>query len=394
MRVDYLLEGSVRRSGNRIRVTAKLIQVNDQTQVWMSHYDGELAEIFEVQSDVAGRVARSLTLELLPEDASLGRPATRNPAAYELYLRACHLFGRGTDEARREALARFHETIALDPEYALAHARLANCYISLAADNVMPPEEAYAQAKTAARRALELDESLAPAHAYLALVAMAHDWSWQEAQSGFRRAVDLDPNSAYAHGVYSTFLAAVGRSDDAVAEARRALELDPRSAGRSLTVGTRLLFARRYDAAIDQFQRTLELDPQYDVAHYYIGKALLEMGRHDEAVVELERAYVASGSPTDLAELARGWAKAGATDRSREALAQLAAPGGDYVSPTDLAKVHEALGENEAALDRLEQALDVRAADVVFLQVDPDWDGLRAEPRFLELLQRIGLPIG
>ena len=393
MRVDYLLEGSVRRAGNRVRVTAKLIQVQDQTQVWMSHYDGDLTEIFEVQTDVADRVARSLALELLPDDSAAARPATRNPAAYELYLRACHLFGRGTDEARREALARFHETIALDPEYALAHARLANCYLSLAADNVLAPDEAYAHAKTAARRALDLDETLAPAHAHLALIAMAHEWEWQEAQAGFRRAVDLDPNSAYAHGLYSTFLAAVGRVDDAVGEARRALELDPRSAGRSLTVGTRLLFARRYEAAIEQFRRTLELDPEYDVAHYYMGKALLEMGRHEESIAELERVYAASGSPTDLAELARARAKAGDGAGSRAALSQLATPGaGTYVSPTDLAKVYEALGEREAALDELEKALEVKASDVVFLRVDPDWDGLRAEPRFQELLRRVGLP--
>jgi len=390
LRVDYLLEGSVRRSGHRVRVTAKLIQVEDQTQVWTAGYDGQLEEIFDMQSDVSGRVARSLALELLPADPET-RSAPRNPAAYESYLRACYLFGRGTDEARRDALARFQEAIALDPSYALAHARLANCYLSLAADNVLPPAEAYACAREAAMRALELDETLAAAHAHLALILMVHDLNWREAQAGFRRAVELDPNSAYAHGIYSTFLAAVGRVGDAVAEARRAFELDPRSAGRSLTVGTRLLFARMYEEAIEQFRRTLELDPEYEVAHYYIGKALLELGRPGEAIAELERAYASSGSPSDLAELARARAKYGDSESARRALAQLSVTG-SYVSPTDLAKIYEALGEKTLALDQLDRAFDGKAADLVFVAVDPDWDGLRAEPRFADLVRRVGLP--
>ena len=393
--VDYLLEGSVRRSGSRVRVTAKLIQVNDQTQIWMSHYDGELSEIFEVQSDVAGRVAQSLTLELLPEAVrDTGVPA-RNPAAYELYLRACYLFGKGTDEARREALGRFREAIALAPDYAIAHARLANCYLSLAADNVMAPTEAYGLAKQAARRALELDESQAAAHAHLSLIAMAHDWDWKQAQAGFRRAVDLDPNSAYAHGLYSTFLVAVGRTEDAVSEARRALELDPRSAGRSLTVGTRLLFARRYEDAVEQFRRTLELDPEYAVVHYYLGKALLEEGKVAEAARALETAYAASGSATDLALLARARARAGDRDAARRALAQLEEMSAHaYVSPTDFAKLHEVLGDDDHVFECLDRAVDGKAADVVFLRTDPDWDRLRQDRRFTEILAKIGVPGG
>ena len=300
--VQYLLEGSVRRAAGRVRITAQLIQVSDQTHLWAESYERDLADVFAVQNDVAGRIAESLALKLLPEqEARLASSRPVNPEAYEAYLHGRHHLNRGTEEGFRKAVDYFKEVIALDPGCALAYAGMSDAYLDLDEWRFLPMLR---QALEAATKALEIDDTLGEAYSSRARARLYLDWDWSRAESDFKRALELSPGYGRAHGDYAFFLSAMGRHTEAVAEGKLALEIDPLSASVHSTLGILLYYARRPDEAIEYCRKGIELYPEHFDLHVHLGMALAEKGRFEEAITELQRAMTLSpGSKHALEKL-------------------------------------------------------------------------------------------
>jgi TolB-like protein/Tfp pilus assembly protein PilF len=392
--VDYVLEGSVRRAGDRIRILAGLTRVSNQTQLWTEDYDNRSdADVFDIQADVARRIARSLALRLLPDQrASLTRRPTANAEAHQLYLKGRHHWNRRTKDGFDKAMEYFQQAIEKDPGYALAHAGIAESYVLLPAWSLMSPEEAYPKAKAAATRALELDDTLAEAHASLACIARDYVWNWTEAERRFKQAIRLNPGYASAHQWYAEFLAYMGRHDEADAEIERALELDPLSIIIHTVAGDIAYCARKYDQAIEHCRRGLELDPNFPAAHCFLGIACQAKGMHDEAVAELRKAREVGGTTMILGYLGHVYAVAGREHRAREVLAELQELAQtEYVAADAIALIHVGLGDKDQAFAWLEKAYEQRAFGVLWLNVHGTFDRLRGDQRFDDLLRRIGL---
>lgn len=392
LNVEYLLEGSVRREGDRIRVTAQLIQVSDRTHLWAQTYEREAASLLAIQRDVADQVIAALKLQLLPgQRAAWTHQLRDDPAAHEAYLQGRHLWNQRNPDSVQKAVLYFEEAIRRDPSYARAYVGLSDCYNLLASYSVLPANVANAKAKAAATRALELDPALAEAYASLGFSKLEYDWDWAGAQSAFEKAIQLDPNYATARQWYSLYLNALGRSEEAVAEAREALRLDPLSPIVALALGSRLYHARRFDEAIEQFRKTLELDPNFVLAHHNLGRAHLLKGEYPQAIETLETALRLSGDrPARRVALAYGYALAGrqADARSlRRELEQSKAPS------FPMALLSLSLGERQDALAFLEAAYQARHSDITLLKVEPLLDPLRDDPRFRDLMGRVGLPL-
>ncbi|MCH8912571.1 MAG: tetratricopeptide repeat protein, partial [Planctomycetes bacterium] len=391
--VDYILEGSVRRAGERVRITAQLVQVSDQTHLWAQSYNRHVADVFAIQIDVAEQIARALALELLPgEQAALAQALTPSPAAHEAYLRGRYYWNKRTPEGLKKGLEHFQRAVEQDPGYALAYAGVADSYAVMASWNLLPPDEGYPKAKAAATKALEIDDTLAEAHALLAVVAKEYDWDFSRAERGFRKALQLNPGYATAHQWYAEYLAAMGRHEEAIAEIERAEELDPLSLIINAIAGYVCYFASEYDQAIDHCQKALELDPNFATAHYFIGWVYERKGMYGEAIAELQKARTLSGNIDFLAVLAHAYAVSGRTKQARKMLDEVKAfSERAYVSPYVLALIYMGLGEKDQAFAWLETAYAERAINLVVLKVDPRYDELRGDPRFDDLLRRIGL---
>ena len=391
--VDYILEGSVRRAGERVRITAQLVQVSDQTHLWAQSYNRHVADVFAIQIDVAEQIARALALELLPgEQAALAQALPTSPAAHEAYLRGRYYWNKRTPEALKKAVEYFQRAVEQDPGYALAYAGVADSYAVMASWNLLPPDEGYPKAKAAARKALEIDDTLAEAHALLAIVAKEYDWNFSGAERGFKKALQLNPGYATAHQWYAEYLAAMGRHEEAIAEIERAEELDPLSLIINAIAGYVCYFASEYDQAIDHCQKALELDPNFATAHYFIGWVYERKGMYGEAIAELQKARTLSGNIDFLAVLGHAYAVSGRTKQARKILDEVKAfSERAYVSPYVLALIYMGLGEKDQAFAWLETAFTERAINLVVLKVDPRYDGLRDDPRFNDLLRRIGL---
>ena len=395
---DYVLEGSLRRAGERVRVTAQLVQVVDQTHIWVETYDREMRDVLVLESEVARAVARAIALTLTPDaQARLASARSVRPESYQDYLRGRYFFNRKTEAANKQALAYFQRAIAADPDYAPAYAGLADCYWSLGASSVvgaLPPRQAMPEAKAAALKALEIDGTLAEAHSSLAQVHLLYDWDLAASEKEFKRALDLDPDYTAAHHWYSHCLLVLGRKQESLAESRRALELEPLNLVVNTHLGWHYFYARQYDEAIEQHRRTLELDPASPLARRYASWALLQKGRHEEAIAFLRAASSAFGrNPEVEAELGYALAVAGHRAEARAVLEDLSQPSsGRYVSPYAVALVHTGLGDRDQALAWLEKAYDERSDYMVYLNREPMLDGLRSDPRFAALVRRVGLP--
>jgi serine/threonine-protein kinase len=393
--VDYILEGSVRRAAGRVRITAQLIQVSDQTHLWAESYERELADIFAIQSDVAQRIARSLEVELLPaQQARLASARPVNPEAYGAYLKGRFHWNKRTEEEVRKGIEYFQQAIEKDPNYALAYAGLADSYNILGDYSYVPPEEAYPRAKVAAAKALETDDTLAEAHTSLAKAAHLYDWNWLAAERGFQRALALNPSYAPAHHWYAEYLAAMGRVDEAIAEKKRARELDPLSLIINSSEGWVLYFARRYDQAIEQLQKALEMDPNFAVAHLWLGWAYEQKGMYEEAIREFQKAVTLfKGSTYPIASLGHAYAVSGKRGEALKLLNELKELSKRrYVSAYDLALVYAGLGEKDQAFKWLEKAYEERYGWITMLKLEPRFDPLRADPRFQSLLRRMNFP--
>jgi TolB-like protein/Tfp pilus assembly protein PilF len=393
--VEYVLEGSVRRAGGRVRIAAKLVQVSDETQLWGDTYERDAADVFTVQTDVAESVAEALAVELLSDErsrAAAAKTPTTSPAAHDAYLRGRHHWNQRTEDGFRKAIEFFEQAIEHDPGYALAYAGLADCHIVLAEYGVSSAREVFPAARRAVLRALEIDDELAEAHTSLAAIRGYYDWDWEGAEREFRRALELDPGCATARQWYAEFLTQMGRHDEALAEIQRALEVDPLSLIINSVKAALFYYAGQHEEALEQARRTLELDPEFPVAHYFLGEAYEDQGRYEEAIEELKHAAtLAGGGPKWRARLAYTYAVAGRESEARRILDEVTGPSpGGFVSSYTVAAVYGALGDKDEAFRWLERAVEERDVRLRWLKVEPLFPSLRADPRFDDLLRRMG----
>jgi TolB-like protein/DNA-binding winged helix-turn-helix (wHTH) protein len=386
LHADYVIEGSVRQEGGKVRISAQLIQVRDQSELWTRSFDRDLSHILELQGEVAQAIANEIRVKLMPsEQIKLASPGPVTPEAHEAYLKGRYYWNKRTQKGLKTSIEYFEQAIAKDPSYAVAYAGLADSYSLFSRYGILPPREAYPRAKAAALKALQIDDHLAEAHATLGEVKASYDWDWASAEREFKRALELNPGSPTPHYWYSySYLTPIGRHAEAVAEMKRALELDPLSLMTSTNLAGRFLASRQYDQAIDQLRKTLELDPDFGPAHDYLREAYLQKGMYDKAITE---------SRGDKLELARIYALSG---RKREALKLL--PGlKEQVKrrdlwPIDMAELYAALGEKDDAFAWLERAFDEKSQQLTYLNSAAEWDPLRSDPRFQDIVRRIGLP--
>lgn len=392
--VDAVVQGSVSRWGDSVRVNARLMRVSDRTFLWTETYTSRMGSIFAIQDSIARAIGATLTERLVRGPHAARARSVEELEAYNLYLRGRYAWHRRTQESLAAAVAYFEEAVATAPAYARAHAGLADAYAVQGFYDYRPPDDAFPRAEAAARRALELDPSLAHAHATLAYVSLYYHWNWQDAERAFERAIRLDPGYSTAHQWHANFLTAMGRFDEAEAAMRRAMELDPLSLIANGALGWVYYHAGDFARAIEQCHRTLELDPEFKLAWFWSGLAHEGLGRHDDAVTFLEKALALSPeSAITVAALAHAHATAGRTDRARGLLEGLLAAEARYIPSFEVAKVYLALGDEDAALEWLETAYQQRSHSMAFLRVDPQLARLQAHPRFRELLRRVGHPI-
>lgn len=389
LNVDYVLEGSVRREGDRLRITAQLIQTSDQTHLWSESYERNGQNALAVQSEVARSIARALALELLTVEQAETNASATSVEAHDAYLKGRYLWNKGKSDAIEQSIARFEQAVEIAPDYALAHAGLSDSYIMLGMYYSLLPVEAYAKAKSAAARALELDDTLAEAHTSLGTIRFRFDWDWPEAEREFKRALELNPSYSRAHHDYAWFLVAMQRFDEAIAEIKRAQELDPLSPLANSDVGWVYLRARRYDDAIKQIQRTLELEPDFGSAQACLERAYRMKGMYREAL-DVARKEMGAGNE-ELAALNLEDPIKGMRSIERLRLnARVEAAKTRNISPYSVAALYAELDEKDASFDWLERAFRERDSDMASLKVDPAFDSLHSDARFFNLLGRIG----
>jgi TolB-like protein/DNA-binding winged helix-turn-helix (wHTH) protein/Tfp pilus assembly protein PilF len=394
LNADYLVQGSVRRWSDRVRVTVELIQAQDQTDVWTESYDRELRDVLAVQDSVVRSIASQIHIALTEEqEERLAAPRQITPEAYEAYLKGRYYWNKRTGESMQKAEQYFQQAIDRDPSYAAAYSGLADCNSGLTWHGFKSPAEALPKAYAAARKALEINPESAEAHASLGL-AMSHGWDWTGAETEFRRALQLDPQYANGHHWYGDYLSIRSRHGEAIAEAKRALELDPLNLMISTWVGLRYYMARDYSSAIEQNRNSVELDPNFAAAHLMLGEDYLQAGMHDEAVNELKKAANLSGdSPIYRAQVGVALAVAGRNvDALRIAHELETISRRRYVSPYGLAQIYVALNKNVDAFKWLQAAYDGHAVWMGYIAVDPIFDRYRSDERFKALVRRINLP--
>ena len=391
---DYVLEGSVRRSGDHVVVNVQLFRVSDQAVLWADTYQRELADLVAVQEDVAQRVSSAIVERLTPSPR-VSAPREVNPQAHDAYLMGLYYAGnKRAGQNLLTSLKYFQQAIQQDPNYAPPYAGLAYSYMLAAGWEMMTPAEAYPKAKAASEHALELDHNLAEAHMTLATAEHEYYWKWAEAEPEFRRAIELNPNSSLAHKGYAEFLMHAGRNAEAIVEIQRAADLDPFSLGIRTLKAVIYLFAGQFDAGAEECARIIQLDPQSVPAYYFLGGIYAEEKRYEDATTQLEAALrLSDGSSKMLAAV--GWIYA-VSGRRKEALRVLSKLQHDaarqYVSPYSLAKIYAALGDKPHAFDLLEKALAERSSDLMYLRHDPGLDTLHDDVRFAQLEGKMGFP--
>jgi len=389
--VDTILTGRVLQRGESLQITVELMDVRDNTQVWGANYDRRATDLLETQAEISGEIAEKLRLRLTTgEQQQLAKRETTNPAAYELMLRGRFYRDKAGRENRKKAVEYFQQATDADPNYALAHAELSRGYRGLTTSSLMDPKEGTPKAAAAARRSLELDESLPDAHYAMAYIRQ-DAWDWAGAEVSFKRAIELNPNYARAHQGYAYYLSVMGRHDQAINEAKRARELDPISPPMNTSLGWILHFARQYDLSLEALKKSLELDQNHPTTHLYIGYNYAAKGMHKEAIAAFEH-VIKLGGDTPSVRLSLGAAYAGGGERGKaQAILKQLQTGENYASPYELATLYAAMGEREQAFAALEKGYAAHDLQLQYLGVDPSMDSLRSDPRFVDLLRRVGL---
>ena len=388
-----ILEGSVQRAADQVRVTVQLINATTDAHLWAETYDRKLTDIFAVESDIAKTIADTLHAKLTgSEKSAIAKRPTADTEAYELYLKGRFFWNKRTGPDLRKAIAYFNQAIAKDPNYALAYAGLADAYVLLPPYGAASALESFPQAEAAAKKALELDDALAEAHTSLAQVLLCYDFDFEGSTREFERAIALNPNYATAHHWYGSGPPlSLGEFDRAIAELKRAQQLDPLSLIINADLGSGFVTARRYDDAIAQLRKTIEMDPHFYYAHWNLGEALELKGQLREAFAEYKKAAELNDDPLVLSLVAQAEAKLGQRDDARKMLEQLEQLATRrYVGNYAFALVHIALGEKEKAIEDLDHAYRDRVGpDIALLKVDPMLDPLRGDPRFEALVQKV-----
>jgi TolB-like protein/tetratricopeptide (TPR) repeat protein len=396
LKVDFVISGSLQQAGDRVRVTVQMVSPDQHRSVWADHFEETFTHIFSVEDSISARVAAALALKLTnAQRQSLGRHSTENHEAYQLYLRGRYFWSGQTFASAQKAIAYFHQAIDLDPRYALAWAGIADAQILIGLSGALTgglaPHQVYPEAKHAALKAIELDETLAEAHASLGFIRAFYDWDTLEAQQEFHRALALQPNYASAHHGCALAYGFQGQHDASLRKIEAALEIEPLSLIFNANKGYLLYVARRYDEAVDQLLKTLEIDPAFAPTHYRLALAGAAQGRHDAAILHLQEAQrFSDGSPSALGALGYIYAKTGREQDARTILRQLTETSKSrYVSPVISAEICTGLGQYADTLEWLEQAVQQRSGALFTFNVDPRFDCLRSEPRFQRVLQNL-----
>ena len=392
--ISYILEGSVRRSGNRVRIAAQLIKVSDETHLWAETYERKLGDILSLQNDVARAAVLEIKLKLEPRERDrLVGAAVVDPQAYEAYLQGRSLLNRRTFEALNKSVQYFQKAIQRDPHYAVAYAGLADSYLALMDCGHLSADDATSKADAAARKAVQIDDTLAEAHTSLGHSAF-HRFNWPTTEMEYRRAVELNPNYAAAHYYYSNYLSAVGRAEEALAEARIALALDPVSLVASSNLSDLLYNAGRYEQAVEQALRVLEVDPTFYRAYGDLGRAYEQQGKLPQAMAAFRKIVTASGrSPAYLPQLAHAYGLAGERERATKLLQELQRLSKrQHVAPHAFAVVFAGLGDKEQTLAWLQKAFTARDEALPFLRVNPRLAFLHDDARFQDLVLRMKFP--
>ena len=389
--VTNILEGSVQKAADQVRVNVQLINAMTDAHVWADTYDRKLTDIFAVESEIAKAIAETLQAKLTgAEKSSIAKAPTANPEAYELYLKGRFFWNKRTGTDLRKAIDYFNQAIAKDPNYALAYVGLADSYLLLSSYAAVSPRESLPPARSALKKALELDDLLAEAHASFGLLATL-ELDLHGALDELKRAVELKPNYATAHHWLALAHLTLAQFDPAISEAKRAIELDPLSLVINADTSWIYFSARRYNEAEAQVRKTLEIDPQFFLAHYYWGEVLQFKGRLTEAIAEFQKAFELNNDPYSLAMLGQARARNGQKDEAQKILDRLNEEAkSHYVAPYALALVQIALGDKDHAIEELEHAYSEGETNYLFaIKVDPMLDNLRGEPRFEALVRKV-----
>jgi TolB-like protein/Tfp pilus assembly protein PilF len=391
--VSYLVEGSVRRAGERLRITVQLIRVSDESHLWAQNYERELHDVLEVQTEVARAVAREIQIKLTPhEKQRLDSDKTRsiNPQAYELYLRGRHFWYRRTEEGMRKSIECFEQALKYQPGFAAAYDGISDAHTMLACRGMTPAVESFPKAKAAARHAIQLQPELGEGFASLAHVRL-HDWDWVGLESDFQRAAELAPGYAVAHYWYAEYLMAMDRTGEAIRRVQYACELDPLNSVINASMGMIRYLAHDYDGALVDLRRGLEIDPTHYVSHLRVGLVCLQKNLLDEAFDAMRQAVTHSGGGTEaLAGLAQAHGVAGDKVTMQKLMQELAASGHRHISPYNIARVYGAIDDKQRALEWLERAYWEHNPDLIELTREPSFASLRSDAKFLELTKQIG----
>ena len=392
--VESVLDGSIQRNGNHIRVTARLVQVSDGTSLWAGTFDEEFTDVFAVQDTISEKVAAALALGLSQEEKQrLTRRYTENVEAYHCYLKGRYQIGKVTRPAITKGIEFFQQAIDIDPTYALAFAGVAEAYRRLPITSDVAPMEAFPRAKAAALKALEIDENITDAHLALGFIRLWFDWDWAGADREFKRAIELNPSSGEAHMGYAALLSAVGRHREAVTEGQRAIDADPLSLLVNANQAQFLHWARRDDEARLQADKTLEMDAGFWIAHLALGRVHIQAGEYEKAIAALTKARDSSGGNSETISLiGYAWARAGDRAQALAVVDELKSRfAGRYLPPHSIAVIYHGLGDKDETFKWLENAYDERDVRLTFLKIDPKWDAIRSEPQFGALLRGMGL---
>jgi TolB-like protein/DNA-binding winged helix-turn-helix (wHTH) protein/Tfp pilus assembly protein PilF len=390
--VDAVVEGSVSRAGNRVRVTAQLVDAHADRHLWAEEYDRDLRDVLSLQSELARDIAEQVRANLSSEEQSLmARVGTVEPAAYESYLRGRSFWNQRTPGGLKQSIIHFQHAIELDPRYAEAYSGLADAYTALGYTSYWVPKDSFPKARELANKALQIDPGLAEARASLAYVKLYYDWDWRGGEEEFQSAIAVNPNYATAHHWYSVLLTARGRHEEALSEIDRAHELDPLSVPINTDIGFELYYARRYDEAITQLRSVLQTSPKFSLAHLWLGRAYEQKGMYPEAIAEFEQAGTALKDwPVIIAAAGHAFARWGHKSDATAALRRMnELTKEEYVTPYGVALIFAGLNDKEQAIRWLQNAYEDRSHWLVWLNSDPRFDNVRSDPRFKELLQRM-----
>jgi DNA-binding winged helix-turn-helix (wHTH) protein/tetratricopeptide (TPR) repeat protein len=391
LKVDFVVDGRIRRAGETLRVTVQLLRVSEEAICWAGQFDEMLTDVLQLEDSMSEQIAGALVPQLTEDERQrLAKRGTDNPEAFEAYLRGRYYLNNLTEDGYAKALADYERAVLLDPSYALAHTGIADYYYYLAIYGVMPSNQCLAESEAAARRAVEIDPILSEAHAALGF-ALSGRFNWAEGELHFRRALELNPNSALAHLRYGSQLSQQGYFEESIQHARRSIELDPVTPIYQFSLGWGLYFARRFDECLEEYHGMIAAHPLNPMAYFGLAWVARYVGRHDEALAAMKRAEELShGSLMMTTGRGQAFAAAGMRHEAEEVLAKLAAlPAERYVIPYHVALIHHFLGEKEETLHALEDAFQQRDLWLVWMGVEPAFDNLRSDIRFQRLLERI-----